>query len=66
VTRAGLWIATQDLRSRRSVMLRLDPRTGQVTGRLDLGRRSLTALLAVGDDVWAVARDGNIVVIGAG
>ena len=44
-------------------LLRLDPETGEVLGRLRLGARLPRALLAVGDEVWAVIGDGTVLVI---
>jgi hypothetical protein len=44
-------------------LVRLDPRTGQVRGRLPLGARLPRTLLAVGDDVWAVIGDGTVLVV---
>ena len=61
----GLWIATDDPLRGRSALVRLEPRTGRVTAHVGLDRRSVTDLVAVGDDVWAVARDGTIVVVGS-
>jgi hypothetical protein len=61
----GLWTATADAYRGRSAVVRLDPRTGKVTARVPLGDRNVTGLVPVGHDVWALAGDGTITVVGA-
>jgi hypothetical protein len=60
----GLWLATQPSRSGYSALLRVDAHTGEVTARVNAGRRTIVALLAVDRRVWAVAGDGTVVVVG--
>jgi hypothetical protein len=54
----GLWIATEDL------LLRIDPRNGAVTARVDVEGRYVTALRAVGAELWALSEDGSVLVVG--
>jgi hypothetical protein len=65
VARAGrwLWVTVGDLYDRNAQLVRVDPETAAVTGRLPLGSRIPSALVAVGDDVWAALSDGTVVVV---
>ena len=59
----SLWV-TVDVEAGRNVQLaRLDAESGAVTGRLRVGARLPGALLAVGDDLWAVLNDGTLLVV---
>jgi outer membrane protein assembly factor BamB len=53
----GLWTATDD------ALLRIDPSNGAVTARLDSGGRLVTAVRAVGDELWAFTEDGSVLVV---
>jgi len=63
VTDGSLWVTTVDAKGINVELVRLDPGTGQVLGRLRLGARLPRALVAVGDEVWAVIGDGTVLVI---
>ena len=63
VTDGSLWVTAVDANGIDGELLRLDPGTGQVLGRLRLGARLPRALVAVGDEVWAVIGDGTVLVI---
>jgi hypothetical protein len=65
VARVGesLWVTVTDALAHQAQLVRLDARTGRVTGRLRLGARVPRALVAVGSDVWAVIGDGTVLVI---
>jgi hypothetical protein len=60
----GLWVATQDSPRGRLAVVRLDPRSGAVTARVTVDNRNLTDLVAVGEDLWVVAGDGTVTVVG--
>jgi hypothetical protein len=60
----GLWVVTQDSPGARPVVVRLDPKSGAVTARVGIDNRNLTDLVPVGDDLWVVAGDGTITVVG--
>jgi hypothetical protein len=60
----GLWVAAADSSRSRSSVVRLDPESGEVTARVDLGSRNVTALVAVRDELWVVAGDGTVTVVG--
>jgi hypothetical protein len=60
----GLWTVSEDAVQHRYAALRLNAQNGKVTARVDLGIRNPTALLPVGDEVWATASDGTVTVIG--
>jgi hypothetical protein len=60
----GLWIVTEDRPGAPPALIRLNPGSGAVTARVALDRRNLTDLVAVGDDIWVVAGDGTVTVIG--
>jgi hypothetical protein len=61
----GLWSVDEDVIHHRSSAIRLDPETGSVTARVDLGSRNPTALLPVGREIWIAASDGTVSVVGA-
>ena len=58
-----LWAASQDISARHSALLRLDPRTGEEHGRIELGARHAVTLVTVGNDLWATLDDGTVRVI---
>jgi hypothetical protein len=58
-----LWVTIGDISLSNGQLVRVDRMTGEVTGRLRLGSRIPRALVAVGDDVWAVIGDGTVLVI---
>ena len=60
----GLWVVTQDSPRGRPVVVRLDPRSGAVTARVRVANRNLTDLVSVDDQIWVIAGDGTITVIG--
>ena len=60
----GLWTVSEDSIRHRYAALRLDPDSGEVPARVDLGIRNPTGLLPVGDEVWITASDGTVTVIG--
>jgi hypothetical protein len=60
----GLWVVTQDSPGGRSAVVRLDPQSGMVTARVELANRNLTDLVSVGDEIWVVAGDGTIAIVG--
>jgi hypothetical protein len=62
----GLWIAVDAPLGRGSAALRLDPETGRPTARVELGRRTVVAMEAVGDLIWVLASDGSLLVVGPG
>ena len=53
----GLWIATEER------LLRIDPANGAVSARLDLEGRLVTRLRAVGDELWALTEDGDVLIV---
>lgn len=59
----GLWVATEDSPRGRSAV-RVHPESGAVTAHVGLDRRNLTDLVSVGNDVWVVAGDGTLTVVG--
>ena len=63
VADGSLWVTAVDARGINAELVRLDLRTGEVLARLRLGARLPRALVAVGDDVWAVIGDGSVLVI---
>jgi hypothetical protein len=65
IARDSLWVAVgNDLRAEYEA-LRLDPRSGRVTARVDLRGHRPVALVAAGDELWAVGGDGTLVAIGS-
>jgi hypothetical protein len=64
--RNALWTVSENAARNRYTAVRLDPRDGSVTARVDLGIRNPTSLVAVGDELWVTASDGTITVIGNG
>ena len=63
LARGALWVTAHDGSGRNAEIVSLDPETGSVTGRVRVGARLPSQLLAVGDELWAVLSDGAIVVI---
>jgi hypothetical protein len=59
----SLWITRNNGTDRDVQIARVDPDTGRVTGRLELGSRLPQQLLGVGDDLWAVLSDGTAIVV---
>jgi hypothetical protein len=59
----SLWITRNNGTDRDVDIARVDPNTGRVTGRLEVGARVPQELLAVGDDLWAVLSDGTAIVV---
>lgn len=60
----GLWTVSEDRVRHGFAAVRLDPESGAVTARIDLGIRNPTALLPVGDEIWIAAGDGTVTVVG--
>jgi hypothetical protein len=52
-----------DVTALKAELTELDAATGEVRGRLFLGTRMPRALVAVGDDIWAVIGDGTVLII---
>ena len=59
----SLWFTAGDVYDRNAELVRIDRETGAVTGRLPLGSRIPSSLVAVGDDVWAALTDGTVRVV---
>ena len=59
----SLWVTQNDASGRNAHIARVDPGSGRVTGRLPVGARLPQALVAVGDELWAVLSDGTALVV---
>jgi hypothetical protein len=61
----GVWTAAGDAARGDHRLLRLDPRTGRVTARVDLGDHRPVRLTAVGEELWVTCQDGAVLVVGS-
>jgi len=64
VARVGstLWASATE-RPGRNVLVRLDARSGRVTGRVELGRWSPQVVLPVGNQVWVITAGGDVLYV---
>jgi hypothetical protein len=58
-----LWVTAEDGTQRNAQLLRLDPADGHVTGRIPLGARLPSGMVAVGDELWVALSDETALVI---
>ena len=61
-TPGGLWVVASDDPAG-SRLVRYDPRTGKLTGTVDLGSHSPRALVPGPGGLWVVAGDGTVVLV---
>jgi hypothetical protein len=59
----GLWIATSDPLGGHNRLTRIDPRSGRVTGTVDLGIQRPTALIPNDDQLCVVTGNGKILFV---